>query len=162
MEFTFVDIGALPLYDNDLWNNPPASVISLKQKIADCDAVLFVTPEYNRSLPGVLKNAIDWASFPWGQNSWAGKPAAIAGASPGAIGTAAAQAHLRSIAPVLDIVLMGQPELYLAYRPDLIDEQGGVADDGTLEFLTGFVAAFAGWIERVAAKPGGQSSSPQP
>lgn len=155
MDFSFLNLGALPLYDDDLWNDPPAGVTSLKQAIAGCDAVLFVTPEYNRSVPGVLKNAIDWASFPWGQNSWAGKPAAIAGASPGTIGTAAAQAHLRSIATVLDLALMGQPELYLAYRPDLIDEEGKVADERTREFLAAFVAAFAGWIDRVFLPPAG-------
>src|SRR5262245_16549883 len=104
LEFRYVDIASLPFYDDELWNDPPPEVIRLKQQIADADAVLFVTPEYNRSIPGILKNALDWPSRPYGESVWSGKPAAMAGATGGSSGTAAAQAHLRSILPMLGLV----------------------------------------------------------
>jgi len=148
LNFEFVDIGALPFYDDSLWDNPPAEVVQLKQQIADADAVLFVTPEYNRSIPGVLKNAIDWPSRPYGKSVWSGKPAAIVGATPGAIGTAVAQSHLRSIVGVLDMVLMGQPEIYFTVKPGLIDEDYLITDDKTREFLGGWVTKFTGFIGR--------------
>src|SRR5690349_8869203 len=107
LEFNFVDIARLPFYDDTLWNDPPAEVIGLKREIAAADAVLFVTPEYNRSIPGILKNAIDWPSRPFGESVWTDKPGAIAGATSGVSGTAAAQAHLRSILPVVGVALMG-------------------------------------------------------
>ena len=147
LQFKYVSIGDLPLFNQDLEGNVPATVTTLKKDIESADAVLFVTPEYNRSIPGVLKNAIDWASRPYGKNSWSGKPAAIAGASPGAIGTGIAQAHLRSITSgFLDMPTMGQPELYFTFKDDLIDAQGNISNEGTIKFLQSYVDRFANWI----------------
>jgi chromate reductase len=112
--------------------------------------VLFVTPEYNRSIPGILKNAIDWPSRPYGEGVWEGKPAAIVGATPGPIGTAAAQAHLRSIVTVLGVALMGRPEVYFQMKPGLIDDGDTVVDERSKAFLTTWVNAFTGWIARFA------------
>lgn len=150
LQFDFVEIGDLPFYDDSLWANPPAEVLRLKGQIEAADAVLFVTPEYNRSIPGVLKNAIDWPSRPYGQSVWSGKPAAIVGTTPGAIGTAVAQSHLRSIVGVLDMVLMGQPEIYFTMKPDLIDDDANVIDARTRLFLEGWVEKFTVWIGRFA------------
>lgn len=148
---THVRIDDLPLFNQDLESNPPASVVRLKKEIDSADGVLFVTPEYNRSIPGVLKNAIDWASRPYGKNSFAGKPAAICGTSPGAIGTAVAQAHLRSVvAGFLDAVLMGQPELYLTFKEGLIDADGAVSNPDTQKFLQGFVDKFSAHVGTTA------------
>ncbi|GLQ54640.1 NADPH-dependent FMN reductase [Devosia nitrariae] len=147
LKFDFLDLGTLPHYNDDLWAAPPAAVTDLKRRIEAAEGVLIVMPEHNRSFPAVLKNAIDWGSRPWGHNSWTGKPLAIAGASPGAIGTAAGQAHLRSLLPALGFVVMGQPEVYLHAQPGLIDEHGEIADDQTRGFLTGFVDRFVDWIE---------------
>lgn len=147
MEFVFVDIGALPLFNQDLEANVPASVTKLKNDIESADGVLFITPEYNRSIPGVLKNAIDWASRPYGQNSWAGKPAAICGASPGGIGTAVAQNHLRAITGgFLAMPTMGQPEIYIAYKDENFDADDNIVNEGTKKFLEGFLESFASWI----------------
>lgn len=144
---THVRIDDLPLFNQDLESNVPASVVRLKKEIEGADGVLFITPEYNRSIPGVLKNAIDWASRPYGSNSFGGKPAAVAGTSPGAIGTAVAQAHLRSIlAGFLDMPLMGQPELYLAFKDGLIDAEGTISNPDTQKFLQGFVDKFAAHV----------------
>jgi chromate reductase, NAD(P)H dehydrogenase (quinone) len=148
LEFRFVELGDLPIYNEDLWANPPAGVLRLKADIAAADGVLFVTPEYNRSIPAVLKNAIDWGTRPWGQNSWAGKPLSIAGTSPGVIGTAVGQAHLRSIMVILDAIVMGQPEVYFAFKPGLIDDHGEVTDEATRKFLTSFVDRMAAWISK--------------
>lgn len=138
-----VRIDDLPLFNQDLEGNVPAAVTRLKNEIEGADGVLFVTPEYNRSIPGVLKNAIDWASRPYGKNSFAGKPGAICGTSPGAIGTAVAQAHLRSVtAGFLDMAMMAQPELYLTFKEGLIDSDGNVSNPDTAKFLTGFVDRF--------------------
>ncbi len=147
-DFRFVELGGLPLYNDDLWADPPAEVLKLKSAIAAADGVLFVTPEYNRSVPPVLKNAIDWASRPKGQNAWAGKPGAVVGASPGAIGAAVAQSHLRYIAGVVDIALLGQPEVYFSFRPGLLDENGQLTDPATREFLMGFLDRLERWIAR--------------
>lgn len=147
LRFHKADLGSLPHYNDDLWLAPPDSMLTFKQLLEASDAVLFVTPELNRSIPGVLKNALDWGSRPWGKNSWAGKPVAIAGASPGGIGTAVAQSHLRSILPVLDCPLLGQPEVYLQFRPGLFDDDLNVTDDLTRSFLEGFLFAFEQLIE---------------
>lgn len=151
LQFDYIDLGALPFYDETLWNDPPAAVVDLKQRIADADAVLFVTPEYNRSIPGVLKNAIDWPSRPSGQSVWDGKPAAIVGATAGQSGTAQAQAHLRSILPVLGTILMGRPELYQTLKPGMIDDNHLITDERTREFLRRWVDAYVAWIRRFAA-----------
>ncbi len=149
LEFRFVEIGDLPHYNDDLWQDPPKSVLRLKQDIESADAVLFVTPEYNRSFSGVLKNAIDWGTRPWGKNSWKGKPSAIVGASPGAIGTAVAQNALRPVVDVVDTVIMSQPEVYFAYKAEAFAEDGSLKDEKTKEFLAGWVNKFASWIDKV-------------
>jgi chromate reductase len=148
LHFDYLDIAALPFYNNDLWNNPPAAVTELKRRVEAADAVLIVTPEFNRSFPGLIKNALDWGSRPYGQSSWIGKPLALAGASVGAIGTAAVQSQLRSVLPVLGFVVMGQPEVYFQFQPDLIDEHFEVTDDQSRAFLAGFVDSYLAWIER--------------
>ena len=148
LRFDYLDIAALPFYNNDLWDNPPAAVTDLKRRVEAADAVLIVMPEFNRSFPAVIKNALDWGSRPYGQSSWAGKPLAIAGASPGGIGTAAGQSQLRAVLPVLGFVVMGQPEVYFQFQPGLIDEHFDVVDDQSRAFLTGFVDSYVSWIDR--------------
>ncbi|MFC0284036.1 NADPH-dependent FMN reductase [Camelimonas abortus] len=148
LAFRFIRIDDLPMYDDELWRDPPASVLRMKAEVEAADAVLFVTPEYNRSVPPLLKNAIDWGSRPYGESSWAGKPTAVIGASPGAIGTAAAQQHLKAVVAVVGGVLMGQPEVYFSAKPGLIDDSDSVTDGQTRAFLQGFVDAFAGFIGR--------------
>jgi chromate reductase len=148
--FNFAELGDLPIYNQDLEANLPAGVVRMKEEIAGADAVLFVTPEHNRSIPSVLKNAIDWGTRPWGQNSWAGKPGSIVGTSPGNVGTAAGQAHLRSVMTVLDVILLGQPEVYFVTKPGLIDDNDAVTDAATREFLQGYLTRFDAWVGQVA------------
>ena len=143
----FLNIGDLPLYNQDLEADFPAQAARFKNDIMAADAVLFVTPEYNRSIPGPLKNAIDWASRPYGKNAFAGKPAAICGASPGAAGTACAQQVLRPILGYLDMAVMGQPEVFIQFKDGLIDADGNIAAEGTQKFLQGFADKFARWAE---------------
>ncbi|HET8555161.1 MAG TPA: NADPH-dependent FMN reductase [Rhodanobacteraceae bacterium] len=145
-EISFKD---LPLYSYDYDADFPPVAREFKQAIADVDAVLFVTPEYNRSIPGGLKNAIDWASRPWGQNSFTRKPSAIIGASPGAIGTAVAQQSLRSVLCFCNSPLMNAIEAYIHFTPDLITDDGEVTNDGTTEFLRNYMTEFHAFIERV-------------
>ncbi len=145
--FQYPDLD-LPLYNEDLWADPPAGVTALKAAIEAADAVLFVAPEYNRGPSPVIKNAIDWASRPWGKSSWPGKPAGLAGASPGAIGTAVAQSQLRSILTVLGIELMAEAQIYLTVKEGLFAEDGSVTDAETAAFLSDYLDRFAGWIER--------------
>jgi chromate reductase len=152
LAFDYLDIAGLPFYNDDLWSNPPPTVTALKQRVEAADGVLIVMPEYNRSFPAVIKNALDWGSRPYGHNSWTGKPLALTGATPGAVGTAAGQNHLRSILPVLGFIQMGQPEVYFQFRPGLIDEHFEVTDDQTRSFLAGFLASFESWIERHGAR----------
>ena len=147
--FSSVQIDDLPLYNQDLEAELPRSVARLKGEIASADGLLFVTPEHNRSIPTVLKNAIDWGARPWGRNSWTGKPAAIIGTSPGAIGTAVAQQHLRQILGVLGVLVMGG-EAYIAFKPGLIDDSGAISDDGTRAFLKAFVDQFAALVTRLS------------
>ena len=149
-EFQYPDLN-LPLYNEDLWKNPPAGVLQMKEDIAAAQAVLFVTPEYNRSIPPVIKNTIDWGSRPWGQNSWTGKPVGIVGSSPGAVGSAAAQAHLRSIIVTQDVALLGAPEVYFTFKENAIDAAGNVADAGAQKFLKSYLDRFAKWIDQHAA-----------
>jgi chromate reductase len=159
LDFHLVDLSDLPVYNEDLWENPPAGVLRMKDEIAAADAVLFVTPEYNRSIPPVIKNAIDWGTRPWGQNSWAGKPAAIVGTSPGAVGTAAAQGHLRDIVTVVGTALMVQPEVYLVTKRGLIDDDLTVTDADTKAFLEGWIAKFEVWIGRFASETAGKAAA---
>ena len=148
LAFDYLDVGSLPHYDNDLWENPPAAVTNFKARVEAADAVLILTPEFNRSFPGVLKNALDWGSRPYGKNSWSGKPVSIAGTTPGAIGTAAGQAQLRAVIPVLDMVLMGQPEVYFQSKPGIIDDNFEVTDEQASAFLGGYVDRFVAWIDK--------------
>ena len=159
LDFHLVDLSDLPVYNEDLWESPPAGVLRMKDDIAAADAVLFVTPEYNRSIPPVIKNAIDWGTRPWGQNSWTDKPAAIVGASPGAVGTAAAQGHLRDIVTVVGTALLVQPEVYFVMKPGLIDDDDAVTDEGTAEFLDGWITAFEHWIGRLASGASDRSAA---
>ena len=150
-EFTFTEIPIrdLPLYSYDYDADYPAVARSFKSAIADVDAVLFVTPEYNRSIPGALKNAIDWASRPWGENSFTGKPSAVIGASPGAIGTAVAQQNLRSVLSFCNSPQMNAPEAYIQMTPGLIDDDGSVTNEGTEAFLRDWMADFLTFVTRV-------------
>ena len=139
----------LPLYCTDDEVDYPPQARALKDAIAAADAVLFVTPEYNRSIPGGLKNAIDWASRPYGQNSFARKPSAIIGASPGKIGTAIAQTHLRSILAYCNSPLMNSIEAYIQFERGLITDDGEVTNTSTADFLRAFMVELSGFIARV-------------
>ena len=142
----FIQIDDLPIYNQDNEQPVPAPVARFKAELEGSDALLFVTPEHSRSIPAVLKNAIDWGARPWGKTSWPGKPAAIIGTSGGAISTAIAQQHLRAVLGNLGLHVAGG-EAYIAFKPDLIDAQGAVTDDNVRGFLKGFIdqfAAFAG------------------
>jgi chromate reductase len=152
-EFSFkqLEIGDLPLYNQDDDANQAESVKRFKEEIAAAQGLLFVTPEYNRSLPGVLKNAIDHASRPSGQNAWAGKPAGVLGASIGAIGTAVAQQHLRNILAFLDVPTLGQPELFIQVKDGFFDEAGNIANADTRKFLQGWMNRYVTWIKKHAA-----------
>ena len=146
LEFDMIRIGGLPLYNQDFDGDYPAPCAELKRQIEAADALLFVTPEYNRSIPGVLKNAIDIASRPWGTNSFAGKPGAVIGASVGATGSALAQQHLRNMLAYLDVPLLAQPEVFIKFSDGLIDADGHIGNDGTREFLQGFVDRYVRWL----------------
>lgn len=148
---TFLRIDDLPLFSQDLEADVPASVTRLKAEIAAADAVLFVTPEHNRSIPAALKNAIDWAARPYGKNSWSGKPAAITGTSQGAIGTAVAQQHLRQVMGILGMIVLGG-ETYISFKPGLVDDQGNVTDDSVKGFLTAFLDRFADLVGKLAPR----------
>jgi chromate reductase, NAD(P)H dehydrogenase (quinone) len=141
----------LPIYNQDLWEDPPAGVTALKASIASADAVLFVTPEYNRSFTPAIKNAIDWGSRPTGHSSWPGKPAGITGASPGQISTAVAQAQLRSIVVAQGMILMGQPAVHLRVTEGLIDDDLSITDPKTRDFVASYVTKFEAWITRMIA-----------
>jgi chromate reductase len=130
----------------------PDAVVRFKSEIAAADGLLFVTPEHSRSIPAVLKNAIDWGARPYGQNSWAGKPAAMTGTSPGAIGAAVAQQHLRQILGVLGVLVMGG-EAYITFKPGLVDDQGKISDESTRTFLKTFVDQFASLVARLSVNP---------
>ena len=139
----------LPIYSYDYDKAFPPVATAFKQALAAVDAVLFVTPEYNRSIPGGLKNAIDWASRPYGQNSFARKPSAVIGTSTGKIGTAVAQQHLRSILAFCNSPLMNSIEAYIQFEKGLIDDDGKVTNASTEEFLRNFITEFHGFITRV-------------
>lgn len=147
IDFNFLEIGDLPLYNQDDDDNQAESVKRLKSEISAADGVMFVTPEYNRSIPGVLKNAIDHASRPYGESAWAGKPAGVIGVSIGAIGTAIAQQNLRNILAYLDMPTLGQPEAFIQVKPGLFDDDGNIGPD-SLKFLQGWVDRFVDWVKR--------------
>ena len=148
LSFRFVEIGGVALYNQDLDTDaPPPSWRTLRDDIRASDAVLFATPEYNRSVPGVLKNAIDVASRPYGKSAFERKPAAILSVSPGAIGGFGANHHLRQSLVFLGMPAMAQPEAYIGHANDLLDANGELKNEGTRKFLADFAAAFAAWIE---------------
>ena len=149
LDFTEIPIGNLPLYSPDYDADYPQEALDLKAAISGSDALLFVTPEYNRSIPGALKNAIDWASRPWGQNAFDHIPAAVIGASIGQIGTAVAQQSLRGVLSFCNARQMTAPEAYIKYTPDLFPGEGEVTDDSTREFLTNFMVEFHIHLARV-------------
>ncbi len=142
-----VELGQLSLYNQDLDGNMPVEWTALKQRIRAADAVLFVTPEYNRSVPGVLKNAIDIASRPYGDSAWSGKPAAVISVTPGSLGAFGANHHLRQSMVFLNMPAMPQPEAYISNAANLFDAQGKLTDNSTREFLRRFAQAFATWVE---------------
>ena len=144
ISFDYFDIAALPLFSVDIENSPTPAMSDFKKRIAQADGVFFVTPEYNRSIPGVLKNALDCASRPWGQNSWDGKPAGIMGASTGAIGTFGAQAHLRNVLSFLNMPVMPQPEFYFTY-PQNVDEQGNMTEKAK-GYIERYLENYGKWI----------------
>ncbi len=153
LAFEFVEIGELPLYNADLeGENLPAAWAAFRQAVRGADALLFVTPEYNRSVPGVLKNAIDVGSRPAGQSVWSGKPAAVISVSPGALAAFGANHHLRQSFVFLDVPVMQQPEAYVGGAASLFDANGALVNDATRDFLRKFMAAFAGWIDRVSRR----------
>jgi chromate reductase len=149
LQFTEIPIRDLPLYSQDYDADYPPQARALKQAISETDAVLFVTPEYNRSIPGGLKNAIDWASRPWGQNSFDHIPAAVIGASIGQIGTAVAQQSLRGVLSFCNARQMTAPEAYIHFSPDVFAEDGTVSNSATEEFLRSFMADFREHVQRV-------------
>jgi chromate reductase len=148
-EFSFkqIQISDLPLYNQDDDANEAESVKRLKAEVRGAHALLFFTPEYNRSIPGVLKNAIDHASRPYGQNSWAGKPAGVLGASVGVVGTAMAQQHLRNVLAYLDVPVLGQPEAFIHAKEGLFDEAGNVGADSKL-FLQNWMDRYVAWVKK--------------
>ena len=147
--FTQVRLDDLPLYNQDDDGQQAASVLRLKGEIKAAQGLLFVTPEYNRSIPGVLKNAIDHASRPYGQSAWAGKPAGVIGASVGAIGTAMAQQHLRNVLAYLDVPTLGQPEGFIHAKEGLFDADDGIGE-ASREFLQGWVNQYVAWVKKHA------------
>jgi chromate reductase len=150
LAFRHIQIDDLPLYSQDFDTAYPATAARLKKDVESADALLFVTPEYNRSIPGVLKNAIDIASRPWGTNSFAGRPGAVLGASIGSTGTALAQQHLRNVLAYLDVPMLAQPEVFIHFKDELIADDGTIGNDGTRKFLQGFVDNYVAWVRRFA------------
>ena len=150
-EFSFknVRIDDLPLYNQDDDSQPAASVARLRKDVAAADGLLFLTPEYNRSIPGVLKNAIDHASRPYGQSAWTGKPAGVLGVSVGAIGTALAQQHLRNVLAYLDVPTLGQPEAFIHAKDDLFTPDGGIGE-GSKKFLQAWMDQYVAWVKKHA------------
>jgi chromate reductase len=146
LKLTIVEIGQLPLYNQDEDSNPPAAWTAFRERLKGADAVLFVTPEYNRSVPAALKNALDVGSRPAGQSVWNGKPGAVVSASPGAIGGFGANHHLRQSLVFLNVPAMQQPEAYIGGADKLFDASGKLINDGTRKFLQGFMQAFAAWV----------------
>jgi len=149
LEFIEIPIGNLPLYSPDYDSNYPAEANALKEAIHSTDALLFVTPEYNRSIPGALKNAIDWASRPWGQNAFDHIPAAVVGASIGQIGTAVAQQSLRAVLSFCNARQMTSPEAYIRFSPEVFPGEGAVTNQSTEDFLKGFMTEFRDHVVRV-------------
>src|SRR5215207_8535738 len=146
------ELDGIPGFNEDEEQNPPAKVVELKRLIREADAILFVTPEYNYSVPGVLKNAIDWASRPYGDSAWNGKPAAIMGASVGAIGTARAQYHLRQMFVFLNMFPVNQPEVMIGNASERFDENGNLTDDTTKDLIRQLLQNLVSWTRRLQQK----------
>ena len=154
LKLEIIEIGDLPLYNQDLeTDDPPAPWTRLRERIRAADAVMFVTPEYNRSVPAVLKNAIDVGSRPPVKSAWRGKPAAVVSVSPGVLAAFGANHHLRQSLVGVDMPTLQQPEVYLGNVAELVDEQGEITNDGTRQFLTKFMNTFAQWIEIQRCRP---------
>jgi chromate reductase len=150
LQFDIVEIGQLPFYNQDLETDPPpAPWAAFRQRVKAADAVLFVTPEYNRSVPAVLKNALDVGSRPYGASVWDRKPGAVVSSSPGAIAAFGANHHLRQSLVFLNVPTLQQPEAYVSHVDKLFDEHGKLVSDGTSKFLQDFMQAFANWVETI-------------
>jgi chromate reductase len=163
LEFTEIPIKDLPLYSYDYDADYPPEGRALKDAIQAADGILFVSPEYNRSIPGALKNAIDWGSRPWGTNSFARKPTGIIGASPGSIGTAVMQSSMRAVLSFLDAPQLNAPEAYVKFNPDAFGDDGEVKDESTAAFLRHYMEEYAAFVQRVlAANAPGHIGDPQP
>jgi chromate reductase, NAD(P)H dehydrogenase (quinone) len=148
------ELDGIPVFNQDDEKKPPAAVVDLKRRIREADAVLIVTPEYNYSVPGVLKNAIDWASRPYGDSAWSGKPAAIMGASVGTIGTARAQYHLRQMFVFLNMFPINQPEVMIGNAASRFDAQGNLIDEATKGFVRQLLENLVAWTRRLAPDVG--------
>jgi chromate reductase, NAD(P)H dehydrogenase (quinone) len=148
LKLEVVEIGGLPMYNQDFDDKPPVAYTQFRESLKKFDGVLFVTPEYNRSVPAVLKNVIDVGSRPYGQSAWDGKPGAVMSVSPGALGGFGANHHLRQSLVFLNVPIMAQPEAYIGNAANLFDEKGNLANDSTREFITKFMQAFAVWVAR--------------
>lgn len=153
-EFQHLRIDDLPLYNQDDDANPAEAVRRMKSEISTAHGLLFVTPEYNRSMPGVLKNALDHGSRPYGHNAWGGKPGGVIGISPGAAGTAMAQQHLRNVLAYLDVSTLAQPEVFLQMKEGLFDANGEITIPGTRAFLQKWMDRYAAWVRRHAVAAG--------
>jgi chromate reductase len=152
LRLEIVEIGNLPLYNQDFEENPPKEVREFRQRVKSADAVLFLTPEYNRSVPAVLKNAIDVGSRPYMQNAWNGKPGAVISVSQGALGAFGANHHLRQSLVFINVPTMAQPEAYIGNAASLFDDKGQLVNDSTKDFLQKFLQAFARWIDHNSAR----------
>lgn len=150
LAFELVDIGALPFFNEDLENNQPQQWVDFREQIQATDAVLFLTPEYNRSIPAALKNALDVGSRPYGQSAWNGKPAAVVSVAIGALGGFGANHHLRQSLTFLNMPAMAQPEAYIGNAGQLFNEQGVMINESTKDFLQDFIDAFEGWVKSLA------------
>jgi chromate reductase, NAD(P)H dehydrogenase (quinone) len=152
VEIEVFELDGIPAFSEDIEREPPAEVVELKQKIRASDAILFVTPEYNYSIPGVLKNAIDWASRPYGDSAWNDKPVAIMGASVGALGTARAQYHLRQVFVFLNMHAVNQPEVMISNASKRFDEQGNLTDETTKKLIGQLLQNLVAWTKQLRAK----------
>ncbi|MCU1262848.1 MAG: putative flavoprotein [Bryobacterales bacterium] len=157
-EIDLFQLDRIPIFNEDDEKRPPSSVVELKKRIRSADAVLIVTPEYNYSIPGILKNAIDWASRPDGDSAWSGKPAAIMGASPAAIGTARAQQHLRQIFVALNLFLLNTPEVVIADAAHRFNEEGNLVHEPTKRLIQELLKNLVDWTRRISSAPAGEAS----
>src|SRR5579863_8656791 len=158
-EIDIFQLDGIPMFNQDDEKHPPSSVLELKKRIRRADALLIVTPEYNYSIPGVLKNALDWACRPYGDSAWSGKAAAIMGASPGAIGTARAQYHLRQILVALNVFTVNQPEVIIADAAHRFDENGNLIHEPTKQLIQELLKNLVDWTRRISPAPESTSTS---